>query len=422
MFHPGMTLTGKPGTEVSLVNAMIGTILREGIEDRNFIAEKTQGIDELKKKMAASSESERDWLGTLPETKKTEIEKAARAFAQSKKAMILIGSGLWSPLPPKEIAIAASNLALITGHIGKESSGILILLDKCNVQGAIDIGGCAKEGGWGLGRLIQNAEEGRLKAVYVAGENPLLAYPEAESVKKAFKNLSCLIVQDLFMTETAKMAHIVLPGSAFIEKSGTYTNLERRVQRLNPLRPPRNQSKPDFEIFLNLLRLLECPVPGETPEAIFDEICRQNPRYQSIRDGGQWPNNAPYLYSAGFPNGKAKLVPVGKPLAAPIPEGYPFQLVQRPSLFQSGLLSSKSDALNSVSERPFLEINLEDARALKIEEEEVIQISTHGGRSLRMKAKLSSKPAPGVIMASYPCPLVDDRGIGSVKVEKLKTN
>jgi anaerobic selenocysteine-containing dehydrogenase len=115
-------------------------------------------------------------------------------------------------------------------------------------------------------------------------------------------------------------------------------------------------------------------------------------------------------------------VPVGKPLAAPIPEGYPFQLVQRPSLFQSGLLSSKSDALNSVSERPFLEINLEDARALKIEEEEVIQISTHGGRSLRMKAKLSSKPAPGVIMASYPCPLVDDRGIGSVKVEKLKTN
>jgi anaerobic selenocysteine-containing dehydrogenase len=113
---------------------------------------------------------------------------------------------------------------------------------------------------------------------------------------------------------------------------------------------------------------------------------------------------------------------VGKTLGSPIPEGYPFQLIQRPSLFQSGFLSSKSDALNSVSEKSYVEINLEDARALKIEEEEVIQVSTHGGRSLRMRVKLSSKPAPGVIMAPYPCSLVDDRGIGSVKVEKLKTN
>jgi predicted molibdopterin-dependent oxidoreductase YjgC len=224
------------------------------------------------------------------------------------------------------------------------------------------------------------------------------------------------------MTETAKMAHAVLPAGAFVEKSGTYTNLERRVQKLNPLRPPRNQSKPDFEIFLSLLRLLECPVPGETPEAIFDEICRQIPHYRGIRDGGQWPNNAPYLYSGGFPNGKAKLIPLGKPLAAPTPEGYSFQLVQRPSLFQSGFLSSKSDALNSVFEKPYIEINLEDARVLKIEEEEVIQVSTHAGRSLRMRVKLSSKPAPGVIMAPYPCPLVDDTGIGSVKIEKLKAN
>ena len=411
MFHPSMTLTDKPGTEVSLLNAMIGTILKEGLEDKGFIAEKTQGIEELKKKLATS-----------PNSEKAEIEEAARAFAQAKKAMILIGSGLWSHLPPREIAMAASNLALITGHLGKESSGILILLDKCNAQGAIDIGGCAKEGGWGLKHLVQNAEEGGLKAVYITGENPLVTYPDAGQLKKTFENLPCLIVQDLFMTETAKMAHVVLPASAFVEKSGTYTNLERRVQKLNPLRPPRNQSKPDFEIFLSLLSLLEYPVPGETPEAIFDEICRQIPHYRGIRDGGQWPNNAPYLYSDGFPNGKAKLIPVEKTSAPPIPEGYPFQLIQRPSLFQSGLLSSKSDALKMVSEKPFLEINIEDARTLKVEEEEVIQVSTREGRSLRMKVKLSSKPTPGVIMAPYPCLLVDDTGIGSVKIEKLKAN
>jgi NADH-quinone oxidoreductase subunit G len=418
MFHPSVTLTAKPGMEVSLLNAMIGTILREGLEDKGFVAEKTQGIEELKKKAAGPDES----LGTLPEAKKAEIEKAARAFAQAKKAMILIGSGLWSHIPSKEVATAASNLVLITGHIGKESSGILILLDKCNAQGAIDIGEGAKGSRWGWKHLIQKTEEGKLRTVYIVGENPLITYSDTHQLKKALENLPCLIVQDLFMTETAKMAHVVLPASAFVEKSGTYTNLERRVQKLNPLRPPRNQSRPDFEIFLNLLRLLECPVPGETPEAIFEEICRQIPHYRGIQDGMQWPNNASYLYADGFPSGKAKLIPAGKIPGPPIPEGYPFQLIQRPSLFQSGLLSSKSDALKAVSEKPYLEMNDEDARNLKIEEEEVIQVSTHGGHSLRMKVRLSSKPVPGVITAPYPCPLVDDRGISSVKVERLKAN
>jgi predicted molibdopterin-dependent oxidoreductase YjgC len=419
MFHPGITLIDKPGMEVSLLNAVIGTILREGLEDKGFIAEKTQGIEELEKKMAASPNSENEWPGTLPEAKKTDIEKAAKAFAQAKKAMILIGSGLRSHLPPKEIAMAASNLALITGHLGKESSGILILLDKCNAQGAIDIGGCAKEGGWGLKHLIQNAEEGRLKAVYITGENPLITYPDAGQLKKAFENLPCLIVQDLFMTETAKMAHVVLPASAFVEKSGTYTNLERRVQKLNPLRPPRDQSKPDFEIFLSLLHLLECPVPGETPEAIFDEICRQIPNYRGVQDGGQWPNNAPYLYSDGFPNGKARLIPVEGKRTLSNPESYPFQLVQRPSLFQSGQLSSRSDSLKKVSEKPHLEMNPDDAQRLKIEEGEVVQVTSQMGRSLKMKVEYSSRLALGVITAPIFCPIVEEGGFSSVKVEKI---
>jgi predicted molibdopterin-dependent oxidoreductase YjgC len=423
MFHPSITLIDKPGMEVSLLNAMVGTILREDLEDKGFIAEKTQGIEQLKKKMVTSPTSptsKDEWLGIFPEAKRAEIEKAARAFAQAKKAMILVGSGLWSHIPPKETAMAASNLALITGQLGKESSGILLLLDKCNAQGAIDVGDGVKGGGWGLKDLIQKTEEGKLRAVYIVGENPLITYHDTDQLKKALEKLPCLIVQDLFLTETAKMAHVVLPASAFVEKSGTYTNLERRVQKLNPLRPPRHQSKSDFEIFHSLLRLFECPAPGETPEAVFDEICRQIPHYRGIQDGKQWPDNASYLYADGFPNGKAKLVPMEKTLGPPISEGYPFQLIQKPSLFQSGLLSSKSDALKMVSEKPFLEINHKDARVLKIEEEEVIQISTHGGRSLRMKAKLSSMPSPGVITASYPYPIINEAGVISVKVERLK--
>jgi NADH-quinone oxidoreductase subunit G len=420
MFHPSITLIDKPGTEVSLLNAVIGTILREGLEDKGFISEKTRGIEELKEKMAISPTLRDEWLQSLPETQRRKIEEAARAFAQAKRAMILIGSDPGSHSSEKKIAMAASNLALITGHLGKESSGILLLLDKCNAQGVTDMGPSSKADGWGLKNLIKKAEEGKLKAAYIIGGNPLISHPDAGQLKKVLGNLPCLIVQDLFITETARMAHVVLPASAFVEKGGTYTNLERRVQRLNPLRPPRSQSKSDFEIFSSLLRLFECPPPGETPEAVFEEICRQIPQYRGIRDGEQWPGNAPYLYSDGFPNGKAKLIALKTQTSQPQPQPYSFYLIQRPSLFQSGLLSSKSDALQMVSEKPYLEIHREDARALDIEEGDVIQVSTQEGRSLKMKAKFSLKLSPGVMTAPYPCPIIDEASMISVKVERLK--
>ena len=420
MFRPSITLIGKPGAEVSVLNAMVGTILREGFEDKGFIAERTQGIEGLREKVIPAA-SKDEGLGGFSEATRADIEKAARTFAQAKKSMILIGSGLWSYLPQKEVAMAASNLALVTGHMGKESSGILVLLDKCNVQGAIDIGGFAREGGWGLGNLTQEAGDGRVKALYVVGDDPLASHSRSDQLKKVLENLSCLIVQDLFMTETAKMAHVILPVSSFVEKSGTYTSLERRVQKLNPLRSPRDQSKSDFEIFHGLLGLIECPAPGETPEAVFEEMGRQIPHYQTIQGQGQWPNKVPYLYSEGFPGGKAKLMPVEATPTSEAPEAYPFQLIQRPSLFRSGLTSLRSHHLEGVSEKPYLEMNPSDALDLKLEEEEVIRISAHEGGSLTMKVRFSSMLAPGVITAPCPCPLVGESGIGAVKVGKRET-
>jgi NADH-quinone oxidoreductase subunit G len=411
---PCIALLDRPGMEVSLLNAMIGTILSDGLEDKGFIEERTEGIKDLKEKVP-------EWSGRFSGTKKEGIERAARAFAQAKRAMILIGSGLWSDLPQKEMAIASSNLALITGHIGRESCGILILLEKCNSQGAIDMGIFSKGKGVEVNDLSRKVEEGRLKALYLIGENPLISFFDSDPLKKVLENLRVLIVQDLFMNETAKMAHVVLPACSFVEKGGTYTNLERRVQRLTPLRLPRSQSKSDFDIFLQLLKLFEYPTPGETPEAIFKEIGHFIPYYKGIQDGEQWPNGSPYLYSDGFPIGKAKLIPVDVKILHPFPDGYPFQLIQRPSLFQSGSLSSKSDALRSVSEKPYLEMNSEDARLIKIEEGEVAQVSTRGGRSLRIKVKNSSRLASGVITAPYPCPLIDQGRTVSVKVERFKS-
>ncbi len=409
---PSILLLERPGMEVALLNGMIGTILKEGLENKEFVKERTEGVKALREKIVS--------LGSeFSGAKKEEVKRAARIYAQAKRAMILVGSGLWSHLPQEEIALASSNLALITGHLGKESSGILILLEKCNSQGAIDMG--VFSNGDRI-PLFQKAIEGKLKALYLVGENPLTPSLDSDRVRKALENLRLLVVQDLFLTETAKMAHVVLPACSFVEKSGTFTNLERRVQRLHPLRSPLGQSKSDFDIFLELLRLLESPIPGETPDAVFEEICRHLPHYQGIQDEEQWPKGSSYLYSDSFPIGKARLIPLEtkKPQPQPYPEGYLFQLIQRPSLFQSSLLSSKSEALKKVSEKSYLEMNPEDARSLKIEEGEMVQVSTSKGRSLRMKVKYSSRPYLGVITIPYPCPLVEEGGISSVNIERLK--
>jgi len=270
--------------------------------------------------------------------------------------------------------------------------------------------------------LLQKALEGKLKALYLIGENTSLSSPAHGG--QALEKIPFLIVQDLFMTETAAKAHVILPACAFVEKRGTFTNLERRVQKLNPLRPPLHQSKSDFDIFLALLRLLECPVPGETPEAIFEEIGRVLPDYRGIQDGEQWPKGSKVLYENGFPAGRAKLIPLDteKPQPQPQPQPYSFHLIQRPSLFQSGLLSSKSDALKNVSEKTYLEMNPDDAHRLKIEEGEVAQVSTPQGRSLKLEVKYSSKVISGVVTSPYPCSLIEEEGSVPVKVKRLKSN
>lgn len=406
LLPPSIVLLEKPGSEVSLINAMIQTILRDNLEDKDFLKVRTEGIEELREKQAKVEVN-------------VEVKKGARAFANAKRAMILIGSGPWVPFDQEEVAIASSNLCLVTGHIGKASSGILLLHEKCNSQGAIDMGTLFKEDPEDRRDLLKEAAEGKLKALYLVGRNP--AVDSLAFAGDALEKLRLLVVQDLFMTESAKRAHVVLPASAFVEKGGTYTNLERRIQKLIPLRPPLAQSKPDFEIFLQLLSLLESPLPDDTPEAIFQEIARHLPHYRDLLDGEQWPKGHKFLYENSFPTGRAKLIPLETKVSQSQPHPYPFHLIQRPSLFRSGLLSSKSDTLNKVTEKLYLEMHPDDAQALHIEEGEFVQITVQNGKSMGMKVQLTSRLAPGIITAPYPCPIIVERA-ESVKVERLRTS
>jgi NADH-quinone oxidoreductase subunit G len=413
---PAILLLAKPGMEIPLLNGITQTILKEGLEDKGYIDEKTEGIEILRKTL---TDPRIEMSGNLSETVQRDLEKAARAFSQAKHGMILIGTGAWSHLPQKEVAIAASNLALVTGELGKESSGILILQEKCNGQGAIDQGILSNGGSKDL---LNKVEKGEVKALYMIGEDPLAKALHPDRLKKAFEKLQLLVVQDLFMTETAKMAHVVLPAASFVEKEGTYTNLERRVQKLNPVRSPAYGSKSDFDIFLHLLRTLEWPTSTETPEAVFEEISRRNQNYQGIGYGEQWPKGSPYLYSNGFPNGRAKFISVENPRASSVSKetnDYPLLLIQKPSLFRSGILGLKSENLEMLLKEPLLEINPDDAGSLGIEDGEVIRISSPAGNSAKMKIKFSRRPVQGVVLAPYPCSFIEEKGIASVKIENL---
>lgn len=399
---PSVLLLTRPGREFSLIQGMIGVVLREGLEDQAFIAQKTEGMEILQ----AMQEND---LSDLPIEKAT-IERAARVYAQSKRSMILIGPGPWSSLESEELAIAASNLALLTGHVGKESSGILLLHEKSNTQGALDSGILLK--GKSTEDLIKKTEEGGLKALYIVGGDPRLS-------SKALEQLELLIVQDLFMTEAAKRAHLVLPVCSFVEKSGTYTNLERRIQRLQPLRKPKGQTKSDFEIFLRLLHRLEVSVPGETPEEIFDEIPKTIPFYESVEIGRQWPMGLKYLYANGFPLGRARFISLAQHESQPQTEAFPFSLVQGPLPFQSGNLSLKSENLKKVAKKPILRMNAEDAQSLKIEEGETVDISTPQGKTFKMQVTLSPLPARGVLIASSDR-IIEDQRHRFVKIKRFK--
>ncbi len=404
LFPPSLLLLTRPGREISILNGMIGFILKEDWVDHDFILRKTDGIDQLRKR-------QEDYLRDLSEEELSKIEQAVLAYTRSKKSMILLGPGPWSHSDSEGIAIAASNLALLAGHIGKESSGILLLLEKSNAQGGIDLG--LGSDGKGVGDLFKKAEEGHLKVLYLVGKNPTLS-------PKALENLDLLVVQDLFMTESAREAHVVLPASSFIEKFGTYTNLEGRIQKLHPLREPKGQSKPDVQIFLDLLHLLEIPVDGETPEAIFEKMAKDLPRYRSNQAGETQPKGFMNIEEA-FPNGKAKLIPLDPPRSQPQPEGYPFSLIQIPLSFQSGELSLRSENLKRVMEKPSLKMNIEDARSMKIDEGEVVELSTPQGTKWQMRVTLSSLPAHGVLMASSARPIGLERQ-AYVQVKKLKAN
>lgn len=430
----------KPGTDVALLNGMMHVIIKEGLVKKDFIASLTEGFDDAFRKNLEeyTPEAVSKITGVPADT----IIKAARMYGSSDKAGTYYTMGITQHAHGTENVFSIANLALMTGNLGKESVGVNPLRGQNNVQGATDMGcipnnypgyqGVALAAnkqkfedlwkvklsdkvGMTATEMIPAAARGTLKALYIMGENPAVSDPDTTHTIKALKALDLLVVQDIFMTETAELAHVVLPGVSFAEKDGTFTNTERRVQRVRRAVSPAGSAREDSRIIMDLSKKMGHEMSYVHVEDIFNEMGQAWPAlagmsYARLEEGGlQWPCPAPdhpgtqFLFKDGFPRGKGRFTLVTyKPSVELTDKDYPYILTTGRLLFQyhTGSMTRRVKEIDKVSHEAFIEINAADAKELSLDSGMMVKVSSHRG-SISVKALVSRRPAKGVVFIPF---------------------
>jgi formate dehydrogenase major subunit/formate dehydrogenase alpha subunit len=430
----------KPGTDVALLNGMMHVILKEGLIKKDFISSMTEGFDdEFRKNIEEfTPEAASKISGVSADT----IVKAARMYGSSDRAGIYYTMGITQHAHGTENVFSIANLALMTGNLGKESAGVNPLRGQNNVQGSTDMG-CIPNMYPGYQRvnipaiqqkfealwkaklsdkegltapdMLAAAEKGTFKALYIMGENPVMSDPNMAHTIKALKALDFLVVQDIFMTETAALAHVVLPSSSFAEKVGTFTNTERRVQRVRRAINSPGDAMKDSLIIMELSKRMGYEMSYPHTVEVFREIGQAWPAmagmsYARLEDGGlQWPCPTPehpgtqFLFKGGFPRGKGRLTLVKYKQPVELTDkDYPFILTTGRQLFQyhTGGMTRRVKPINTVSPESYVEINPDDARALAIEGGSRVKVSSRRG-SITVKAMVTKRPAKGVVFIPF---------------------
>ncbi len=430
----------KPGTDVALLNGMMHVIIKEGLVKKDFILSLTEGFDDaFRKNLEEYTPEAVSKITGVPEDT---IIRAARMYGSSDKAGIYYTMGITQHAHGTENVFSIANLALMTGNLGKEGAGVNPLRGQNNVQGATDMG-CipnlypgyqrvnipaikekfealwkaklSDKEGLTATEMLPAAEKGLLKALYIMGENPAVSDPNTTHTLKALKALDLLVVQDIFMTETAELAHVVLPGSSFAEKVGTFTNTERRVQRVRRAVNSPGMAMKDSLVIMELSKRMGYDMLYNHTDEIFREIGQAWPAmagmsYARLEDGGlQWPcpttdhPGTPFLFKGGFPRGKGRFTTVTyKPSAEQTDKDYPFILTTGRLLFQyhTGSMTRRVKQIDKISSEAFIEINPGDAKDLSIDNGMKVKVSSRRG-SITVKALVSKRPAKGVVFIPF---------------------
>ncbi len=431
-----------PGTNVALLNAMMHVIIEEDLVNTEFIKNRTKGFEELKKTVEKySPEYASKICGVSPEL----IEEAAKLYATSEKSSIIYCMGITQFTHGVDNVKSCCNLALITGNLGKRGTGVNPLRGQNNVQGACDMGALpdvypgyqkvnipeiyakfeklwntelSHDIGLTIPEMIEKCGK-ELKCLYIMGENPMVSDPDINHVEHALKSLDFLVVQDIFLTETAQLADVVLPSACWAEKNGTFTNTERRVQLIRKAVNPPGDALEDWII---IKKLAEKMGYGDmfnyaTSNEIFNEIRKATPQYAGITyerlgvEGIYWPcktedsKGTPILHTEKFltEDGLGKLFAIEYGEAAELPdEEYPMILTTGRVIFQyhTGTMTRKCKHITSEINEGFVEIHPEDAKKLNIKDKELVRVSSRRGE-VKVKAKITENIKKGVVFMPF---------------------
>ncbi|MFI3176294.1 MAG: formate dehydrogenase subunit alpha [Eubacteriales bacterium] len=404
----------KPGTSVALANTMLHIIFQEGLEDSAYIAEHTEGIEELRKIVEQYTP---EYGAAICGLNVEDVIEAARLYAKSRHSYIAYAMGITQHTNGTNNVLSMSNLALATGNIGRPGTGINPLRGQSNVQGACDMG--ALPGDYPAYQKVGNQEvrekfeklwgvplssrvgyavtetcdailEGNVKVLYVMGENPVVSDPDTTHVIKALEK-SFLIVQDIFLTETAEYADVLLPATSFAEKDGTFTNTERRVQRVRKAIEPIGESRNDWEILVELMKRFNMQVDYQSPCDIFEEIRLASPTYAGMNyekineDGMCWPcrtedsMGTPILHVNGPLKGKGTFFAFDwEPSPDLLDPEYPMVLMTGRVLehFHTRTMTGRTQRIHEMHPTNYIELNREDAKEYEVESGDTIQITS----------------------------------------------
>lgn len=424
----------RPGTNVAFANGMMHVIIKEGLVDQKYIEENSEGFEQLKELVKDYTPEK---VGEICHIDPEMLVEAARMYAKADKAPIIYCLGVTEHSTGTEGVMSLSNLAVITGKIGRSGCGVNPLRGQNNVQGACDMGALptdfpgyqkvdndevrAKfEKAWGVSLnpkpglkatdVFPAAIKGDIKGLYICGEDPVVTDPDTEHIKKALTSLDFFVIQELFMTKTAEYADVILPGTSYTEKEGTFTNTERRVQRIRTAVKLEGEMRLDTDIITDLMNAMGYPQPRLTAAQIMDEIASVTPSFAGISferlDNGeslQWPCKdkttcgTPIMHVGHPARGKALLYPAEFKPASELPdEEYPFILTTGRILYQynAAAMTSRSAGLMEIAGEGFIEVNFKDAERLGIKNGEKINVESRRGK-ITATARVGRKVSQG---------------------------
>ena len=432
-------LRHNPGTDVALLNGIMHVILREGWHKPDFIAARTEGFEKLREVVQVYTPEVTARISGVPVE---QIERAARIYGTAAAAMIFWGMGISQHTTGTDNARCLISLCLLTGNIGRPGTGLHPLRGQNNVQGASDVGlipfvysGYQSvedpkvrekfERAWGVPldakagltvvEIMSEVKAGRIRAMFMMGENPFLSDPNINKVKQALATMEFLCVQDIFLTETAEYADVVLPATTFFEKEGSYVNTDRRVQHARAAVAPPGQAREDWKVLIEIARRMGYPMEYESPAQIWEEIRQLTPFFAGIDyprmegPGVLWPATSEseppteILFTQDFPTGRGKFKAVEFAPARELPDDeFPFVLNTGRVLqhWHTGTMTRRAKALDQISPGPFVELSPQDLERLGLKEGAEVKVRSRRGEIV-LPARGSRKVSPGSVFIPF---------------------